>query len=187
MSPGTHLLASWLVPYPFQLSHRARRAVALAGIAPDLDGAGWVIDRVSSWFGAGTDYYEQYHHMIAHNLLAALIISLVASIFAAGHRFAVFVLSLAAMHLHFLCDVLGSRGPDGYQWPIPYLSPFSQRHQWTWPGQWELSGWQNVTITCALLVLAIFLSWRRRYSFVEVISATLDREFFKMLARRSLI
>ena len=184
MSPGAHLLASWLVPYPFQLPQRARRAVALAGIAPDLDGAGWVVDKVSAWAGAGTDYYAQYHHVIAHNLLAALVISLAASLLAARRRFAVFVLSLAVVHLHFLCDVLGSRGPDGYQWPIPYLSPFSQQRQWAWSGQWELNAWQNVVITCSLLILAIFLSWRRRYSFVEVISATLDREFFKMLARR---
>jgi len=28
--------------------------------------------------------------------------------------------------------MLGSRGPDGYQWPIPYLSPFSSAVQLSW-------------------------------------------------------
>jgi len=187
MSPGAHLLASWLVPYPFQFSLRERRAIALAGVTPDLDGVGWIVDRVSAWGGASTDYYAQYHHLIAHNLSAALVLSLLASAFAAKHRLAVFLLSLFAVHLHFLCDVLGSRGSDGYQWPIPYLYPFSLQHEWVWSGQWELSSWQNMVITGAMLVLAVFLSWRRRYSFVEVISATLDREFFKMLARRGYV
>jgi hypothetical protein len=184
MSPGAHLLASWLVPYPFSLPHKERRVIALAGVAPDLDGAGWVVDRVNAWFGASTGYYEQYHHLIAHNLIAALALSLLASALAAKRRLAVFLLSLAAVHLHFLCDVLGSRGPDGDQWPIPYWLPFSQQHAWAWSGQWELSGWQNTTITISMLILAIFLGWRRRYSFVEVISFRLDRAFFKMLARR---
>jgi hypothetical protein len=34
-----------------------------------------------------------------------------------------------------------------------------------------------------MLIVAAYLGWHRRYSFVEVISAKLDRAFFEMLAR----
>jgi hypothetical protein len=44
-------------------------------------------------------------------------------------------------------DLVGSRGPAGYQWPIPYLLPFSNSWHWTWKGQWALNAWPNILIT----------------------------------------
>lgn len=183
MSPSAHLLASWLSAFPFGLAHRERRIVTLAGVSPDLDGVGWLADRMAPWWGVETDWYATYHHLIAHNLLAALVIAGVASLLAKSRRAVVFGLSLFVVHLHFLCDVLGSKGPDGYQWPISYLVPFSDGYPWVWSGQWELNAWQNTVIALTMLVIACFLAWRKRYSFVEVISSRLDRAFFAMLDR----
>ena len=59
-------------------------------------------------------------------------------------------LSLLSFHLHLALDLLGSGGPDGSSWPIPYLAPFSLR-ELAFHGQWGLASWQNVTITVALL------------------------------------
>lgn len=183
MSPSAHILASWLTAFPFHFAHRERRIISIAGVSPDIDGIGWLVDRAASLAGLETDYYSQYHHVIAHNVMAALVISVVASAIARTRRRLVFVLSFLVVHLHFLFDVLGSRGPDGYQWPIVYLYPFSAQYEWVWSGQWELSAWPNIAIALSMLIVAAYLGWRRRYSFVEVISAKLDRAFFEMLAR----
>jgi inner membrane protein len=183
MSPGAHLLSSWLVANTFISGRRERRIATLAGLAPDLDAAGWLIDRVNLWENSVTDYYFQYHHLIGHNLFAGIFISFVACMLASTRRILVFGLVFAIFHLHLLCDLAGSRGPDGYQWPIYYLYPIYPEYEWVWSGQWELSGWQNIAITLVLLTLAITWAWRQRYSFVQVISVWLDREFFGILER----
>jgi len=41
-------------------------------------------------------------------------------------KWKVALLAFVSFHLHLAEDILGSRGPDGYQWPIRYLKPFSQ-------------------------------------------------------------
>ena len=183
MAPGSHLLASWLIANRFTHSQRERRVVTLAGVAPDLDGMGWLINKANTFFGSSGDYYFQYHHVLAHNLLAAIVLSAIACSLASSRRLLVFGLSFVAVHLHFLCDVLGSRGPDGYQWPIFYFAPFYPAHEWVWSGEWELDAWQNILITLCMLAIALVWSWKQRYSFIQVISARLDRAFFDMLAR----
>jgi len=183
MSPGSHLLASWLLANSLTNNQRDRRVVALAGLAPDIDGLGWLLDRGNSWLGSSSDYYFQYHHLVGHNFAASLAIAAAACLLATRRSLGVFLAALLAVHLHFLCDVAGSRGPDGYQWPIPYFLPWDAETLWTWSGQWELNAWQNLAITLVMLSIAMAWSWRQRYSFVEVISAALDREFFKLLAR----
>jgi inner membrane protein len=183
MSPGAHLLSSWLIANSLVTSQRERRIVTLAGLAPDMDAIGWLADRVNLWGGDVTDYYFQYHHLLVHNLFAGVVVSALACALAKTRRLLVFGLSLAVFHLHLICDLAGSRGPDGYQWPIHYLYPFYPEFEWTWSGQWELSGWQNTAITLTILAIAMTWAWKQRYSFVQVISAWLDREFFKMLER----
>lgn len=184
MSPGSHLLTSWLLANSMEFERRERRVIALAGLAPDLDGIGYLIDRYNEFFGVDSFYFVQYHHVLGHNLLASLAISVCAALLASKRRTTVFAASVLATHLHFLCDVLGSKGPDGYQWPIPYLYPFTESVQWVWSGQWELSAWQNIVITFVMLLGAAILSIKQRYSFIEVISGWLDREFFKIVAKR---
>jgi hypothetical protein len=186
MTLGAHLLAGWLLAYSFRLAQRERRIVACASIAPDLDGVGWLIDRFNTQLNISTDFYFQFHHVVGHNLLAGSAIATLALIFASKQKWRVFWLALGAAHLHLIGDVMGSKGPDGYQWPIAYLYPFTDRFQWIWSGQWELHAWQNSAITLGMLGMALYVGWRKNYSFVEVISARLDQEFFNMLARYGL-
>lgn len=183
MSPGSHLLASWLLANSFKLAHRERRIITLCGLAPDLDGVGWVLDRVNQWRGTSSDYFFLWHHQVGHNLLASLIIALVASALAHTHKRLVFGLAVLVVHLHLVCDLIGSKGPDGYHWPIPWLMPFNRNLVWVWSGQWELHAWQNSAITLLMLAVACVLGWKQRYSFVEVLSLKLDRAFFQMLTR----
>ena len=61
------------------------------------------------------------------------------------------LLALLSFHVHLFEDVLGSRGPDGYQWPISYLAPFSSSLQLAWRGHWGPNAWLNLVIAIVLL------------------------------------
>jgi hypothetical protein len=87
---------------------------------------------------------------------------------------------LAAFHLHLLEDVIGSRGPDGYQWPIPYTHTL----EWSWSGQWLLNGWQNITLTAVLLVSVLCIAWRYGRSPFEFFSLRADAELVRSLRHR---
>jgi hypothetical protein len=102
----------------------------------------------------------------------------------AVRRFASVGLGLVAFHLHLLGDLVGSRGPDGYQWPIPYLMPFSRNWQLTWGGQWVLNAWPNVLLTAALIGSTLYLAWKRGYSPVGMISTRADGAVVSALRAR---
>jgi len=177
MAPAAHLLISWLCAVPIFKQSRERRLVALAGISPDIDGIGIFIDKLSA---NKTDFYFEYHHYLCHNIFASIIISFLAMILAKSQRIAVFFMSLFVVHIHFLCDILGSRGPDGYQWPIFYLYPANKIFQLTWNGQWELNAWQNQSIIFVLLVLCFLVLIKKRITFLEVISPSLESAAIQM-------
>ena len=165
MSPITHFLASWSIADALRLRARDLALATWCGVLPDADGLGVLADginrllsRSSSW------YYGQYHHALLHNLLAAVAIPLVLSIFAAN-RLRMFVLGLVAVHLHLLCDIVGSPGPGADDlWPLPYLAHFSERGTIQWPGQWPLNAWPNIVLTVLLIFYVLFRSVRSGYS-----------------------
>jgi inner membrane protein len=177
MAPGAHLLISWLSAVPIFKHSRERRLVALAGIAPDIDGIGIVVDKLS---GNKTDLYFEYHHFVGHNIFACLAIAILAAALAKSQRVAVFFVSVFVVHIHFLCDILGSRGPDGYQWPIFYFYPLNKTLEATWSGQWELSAWQNQAIMFVLFALCFLVLAKKRITFLEAISPRLESEAFVM-------
>jgi len=108
-----------------------------------------------------TEWFSRYHHQL-HSLAFAMVVATVCFVFA-KRRWITGALALLSFHLHLLEDVLGSRGPDGYQWPIPYLAPFSTAGQILWSGQWGLNAWPNFLITIGLLGLIFF--WRGKGDF----------------------
>ncbi len=127
--------------------------------------------------------------MLGHNVLFAGIVT--AAAFAlvdrgksVGRRAAIAGLVCLTFHLHLLCDVAGSKGPDGSQWAIPYLEPFSDAVQWTWSGQWELNAWPNLVLTGALILLAGVFAVRRGRSFLEIASTRLDAVVVQTLRQR---
>jgi hypothetical protein len=103
---------------------------------------------------------------------------------AAKQRWKTSVLALFSFHIHLFEDVLGSRGPDGYQWPIPYLAPFSSSMHLSWHGEWGLNAWPNVAITAALLLVTFWLAWRRGFSPLEIVSAKADTSLVTALRLR---
>jgi inner membrane protein len=89
-----------------------------------------------------------------------------------------------SFHLHLLCDLIGARGPDGDQWPIPYLKPFSNSLQLAWHGQWALNAWQNFAITGFFLVTTFWIAWRYAASPLELVSQPANRALTQTLRQR---
>jgi inner membrane protein len=186
MHVGTHFLAGWLAALPRgDLTYRERGAIACAGVAPDLDGLPIVIDKLNALAGRETYLYETWHHVLAHNLGATMVFSVAcAAIAGAGRRRTVALLAFLAVHLHLLFDLMGSRGTDGSQWPIPYLAPFSQTLQLTWSGQWMFNSWQNTAIIALVLGLTLWGAWKYGRSPVGLFSPAGDAAFTATLRAR---
>ena len=184
MSPVTHFLAGWLVANSCSLNGRERAMITFAGVIPDVDGLGLIADVVTAGSEHPLTWYSDYHHVLGHNIGAAIIVTAVASILATRRRFIAGVLALVSFHLHLVCDLAGSRGPDGFQWPIYYLLPFSRGCALTWSWQWELNAWPNFVITLMLVALTLFLAWSRGFSPVEIFSVRSDRSIVETLRRR---
>ncbi len=182
MSPVTHLLVSWMVANSTKLGRRGRAAVTVAGVIADVDGLGANPEVLTRNTSNPLLWFSEYHHTF-HNVTLALAAALGAFVLA-GRRWKAALLAFLAFHLHLLGDLLGARGPDGEQWPIPYLLPFSDVWQWRWAGQWELNAWPNWALTALLLLATFYLAWKRGFSPLELVSLRADAAFIRTLRRR---
>jgi inner membrane protein len=208
MSPVTHFFTGWLLAAvspngkPTTLNRREKTLVVAAAVAPDLDGLGIVPEILTRHSAHPLLWFSQYHHSL-HTLAFALVVTLVALLLSArtnrAHGQAVngqqprlkpsrpwttALLVFLSFHLHLLCDLIGARGPDGDQWPIPYLLPFSNALQLTWHGQWALNAWQNFVITGVLLLVTFWTAWRHGSSPVELVSEKWNRKLAEALRSR---
>lgn len=184
MNPETHLLASWVIGAKATTNARDCRLVALAGILPDLDGLGLFVDVGARLFAEKkTLFYEHYHHYLLHGLFGAVVLTLLLTCFA-RQKWRVALLCLIVVHLHLLCDFVGSRGPSPEDlWPIFYQGPFDKDPMWIWKGQWRLDAWPNRILSVGLFAWALWMAVRLGYSFVGVFSARLDRTFIRVLRK----
>ncbi|MBT5230333.1 MAG: metal-dependent hydrolase [Methylococcales bacterium] len=158
------------------MARRDRVMVTAAGVLPDFDGLGIIVDKLNGLLGReSTFYYIEYHHILGHNIVFALLCASIMAMFSVAHKKAVFLLSLFAVHLHILCDVAGSKGPDGYQWPIYYLNPFDPSYELTWSGQWMLHSPINSAIGVATFALAFWVALRNAVTPFELFSLKMDR------------
>lgn len=181
MSPVTHFLVGWVVANYETVNRRDRAIVAIAGIVPDVDGLGVVYDFLSQ--DTALTLWSKFHHVLAHNLSFGLFVAAI-SLGLARRRWRTAMLAFISFHFHLLGDLVGSRGPDGYQWPIPYLYPFSSYWEFSWAGQWALNAWPNFIVTAISLIAVFRLAWKRGYSPLEIVSATADTRFIETLRRR---
>jgi inner membrane protein len=204
------LLASVSPAGHISLTRREKALVVAAAVAPDIDGIGIIPELLTRNTSHPLLWFSQYHHSL-HTLAFALVCTLAAYIIAgplAAGSFSDFtfgpairkpqtpsrrlpshprltaLLVFISFHLHLLCDLIGARGPDGDQWPIPYLKPFSNSIQLAWHGQWALNAWQNFAITGAFLLATFWIAWRYGISPVELVSATGNRTFVTALKNK---
>lgn len=181
------------------LRRREKAAIVAAAVAPDLDGLGAIPELLTRNSAHPLLWFSQYHHAL-HTLAFAVVVALVAFFVSTRANFTLFpsmlgrlipsrpwttaVLAFLSFHLHLLCDLAGSRGPDGESWPIPYFSPFSNTVQLSWPGQWALNGWQNFVITGVLLLATLWITWKYGSSPLEFVSTKANRAFVTSLRTR---
>jgi inner membrane protein len=182
MSPVTHFLSGWVLANSFRLDRRDRAIVTLACVVPDIDGLGIIPEILTRNSAHPLLWFSQYHHSL-HNLAFGVVVAAVAFAIA-SRKWVTALFALLSFHMHLFEDLLGSRGPDGDQWPIPYLAPFSTSPQLAWSGQWGLNAWPNVALTIILLLITFWLAWRRGFSPLEMVSAKTDAAFVGALRKR---
>jgi len=184
VSPITHFLMGWAVASAApSLDRRERAMVTFASVIPDVDGLGLIVETLTRNSRHPLNWWSDYHHVLGHNLCFGIVVTIATAIFV-KQRMKVAFLVLLSFHLHLLADLAGARGPDGDQWPIPYLLPFSNKWQLVWSGQWALNAWPNLVISAALIIIAIVLARRRGYSPLEIFSRKADAAFVSALRRR---
>ena len=184
MSPATHFLVGWAVANSATLDRRSRALVALAGVAPDLDGLGIIPEFLTRGSAHPLAWFTQYHHILGHNIAFAAIVTVASALLARTNRWKTALLVAVSFHLHLLGDVVGARGPDGYQWPVPYWLPFSSQGQWSWSHEWALNAWPNFAITFALLLWTFWFAWSAGRSPIEMVSRRADAAFVSALRHR---
>ena len=185
MNPITHFLASWALAERVAPDARDRSLITWAGVLPDVDAVGAIADVTRSLTGAGaaTDY-GALHHVVLHGLGAALAIPALLACFGV-RRARVFAGGFVAVHLHLLCDLVGSRGPrPGDIWPLWYLGPFRNQPVLFWHGQWPLNAWPNVLFTMLLAAYALWAGVARGRTPVGVFSRRADAAVVQTLRRR---
>ncbi len=186
MSPIAHFIGSWLAASVTTDNPRDRKLVTLAGVLPDADGLGVVVDVVGSMISGKENtfhYYQQYHHLLLHGWPGAIVVSILLVCFAERRR-PVLLGCLLTFHLHLLCDLVGSRGPTaGDLWPICYSEPLFRHPIWFWKGQWKLDGWQNQLVFIVIFGAALWLATKKGFSFAEIFSRRLDTIFVGTLQK----
>jgi len=184
MSPITHFFIGWTVASSVpSLSKRDRALVTWASVVPDVDGLGIVAEKWTQNSAHPLNWWSEYHHVLGHNLGFALAVTVLGAIFA-ERKFVTAALVFISFHFHLVGDLIGARGPDGDQWPIPYMLPFSNRWQLTWSGQWALNAWPNFLITGTLIIATLVLARRRGFSPMEMFSRKMDAEIIAALRCR---
>ena len=183
MNPASHFLISWLTANTVQLTRRERFLITCSGLAPDVDGLGVIGDVLTRNSDKPLQWWGDYHHLLGHNILFGGCLTAAVFLFAKKRKAAA-LLALISFHLHLFCDLIGSRGPDGYQWPIPYFWPFSDAQQWTWQGQWALNAWPNLLITVTVLAATLHLAWQSGRSPLEFLAHKANAAFVAALRSR---
>jgi len=184
MTLVTHFFVSWVIAAKTTDNPRDCRLVTLAGVLPDADGLGLVVDAANRALGLReTLSYEHYHHFLLHGIFGGLVIATLLACFA-QRRWRVLLLALLVFHVHLLCDIVGSRGPEPFDlWPLYYLGPFSKNVMWIWKGQWQLDAWPNRILSVVMFVWSLRIAVQRGYSFVGVFNRRLDEIFVGVLRK----
>ena len=157
--------------------------MAIAGVVSDLDGLGALVEVGTRNSDKPLLWFSEYHHVLGHNIGAALMVMALASLIG-QRRLLTAALAGLSFHLHLLGDLVGGRGPDGYEWPIPYLLPFSDSWQLTWSGQWALNAWPNFLVTGVVLWFTMHSAWKQGSSPLQMVSTTANEFFVQTLRSR---
>jgi membrane-bound metal-dependent hydrolase YbcI (DUF457 family) len=142
----THIGLSWIIAHLLPGSRKDRGLVVLAGVLPDLDGAGIL------W---SEHAYLAAHRAVGHSLLFVLLFVLL-TWRTADAPLPSAALAAVSFHVHLLLDAVGTGGlPIRYLWPVSDWG-------WTYSGRWTLASWPNVGVMALTLLGVLWVAWRSR-------------------------
>jgi membrane-bound metal-dependent hydrolase YbcI (DUF457 family) len=142
----THIGLSWIIAHLLAGSRKDRGLVVLAGVLPDLDGAGIL------W---SEHAYLAAHRAVGHSLLFVLLFVLL-TWRTADAPLPSAALAAVSFHVHLLLDAVGTGGlPIRYLWPVSDWG-------WTYSGRWTLASWPNVGVMALTLLGVLWVAWRSR-------------------------
>ena len=159
-------MSGWCVGNIFNLTGRERLFCMIAATAQDLDGLGIILYPIYE-----QKYYWAWHHVLFHNLLSAIILTTILTIWS-KHKLKAALLYFALFHLHLLMDYVGS----GELWTIPYLYPFSDKLTLMWKYAWPMFSWQNITAGFILIGWTILIAAKKERTPLEQFMPSLDRQ-----------
>jgi membrane-bound metal-dependent hydrolase YbcI (DUF457 family) len=174
----THGLAGWCAGQYISKKPSDAVLLTIASLAPDLDAVGAIVDLVR---GEEMVFFTRFHHKFGHNIFAGFLIMLFVLLLSRSFRISLWAFLI--FHFHLICDLAGAKGPDGYQWPIYYFYPLSDKG-YTFSGQWEINAWPNLVFTGFLIGWFLYQSARTGFSPIRFISEKADRVFIDTLQKR---
>jgi membrane-bound metal-dependent hydrolase YbcI (DUF457 family) len=140
----THIGLSWIVASLGRGSRKDRWLITLAGVLPDLDGAGIV------W---SAQAYAAVHRAAGHGLAFAVLWTAL-TLWRADRRRSAAVLAMVSFHMHLLLDLVGTGGlPIRYFWPVSDWGA-------TYAGRWMLASWPNAVVMGLTLLGVLWVGWR---------------------------
>jgi inner membrane protein len=140
----------------------------VVSVAPDIDGIGLLFSEQA---------YFDWHHVAAHNLTFALLVSGVCTA-VSPHRVKAFWIYLMLVHLHLLMDFLGS-GPG---WGIFYFWPFG-RWMANNPYSWPFYSWENFCFAGIFLAWVVAIAIYDGRTPLEAVMPELDRKMVRAVRR----
>ncbi len=165
-------MSGWCVGNLFKLNKRERFFCMIVASVPDIDG----LSILGGW-----GFYQDWHHVIGHNILFCVILAGVFAYFS-QHRIKSFFIYLGLFGLHMAMDLFGS----GVGWYLYFYWPFSMEKFYT-NLCWEFFSWQNQVAGGLLLAWTIAIIYCQRRTPLEYIMPKLDRRlvvFFLRLVNR---
>lgn len=135
---------------------------------PDLDAASYL-------FGAET--YLRYHHVLAHNLVFSLAVSLVATWLCRGRRLRAFLFTQLAFYTHFFGDYFLT------VYPLKPFYPFSDA-EFLFENAVSLGHPLNIVLAYGGIALFFVLAFLCKRTPVELFSPGLDERLVNMFFRR---
>ncbi len=172
MQIPTHILSGWCVGASLPVGPRERLACMLVASLPDLDGFGRFVSQ---------EMYEQWHHVLGHNLAYGLLLALACTgLVRREWRVRFFPLLLGLFHVHLVMDYYGS-GPG---WGLAYWWPFSDL-MWEYKDAWSHIGWQNYVVLGALMVWAGGIALWKGCTPFELLTPGLESDWRRLRERWS--
>ncbi len=167
MNTGVHLGYAWLLGNTTEFTLNERRAVTISGVAADFDSLAIIF---------GREAFNEYHHVVFHNLIFVAVIMVGAFLLFPGRKKLLLFCTLAGL-LHLACDFVGSH------WDLELFRPFSgaavnlTNHLPKWVVMYVFQG----AGTAGMFALVLWVFLRKGRSFFEIFTPKGDRLVMKFL------